>query len=273
MDCNTKYPILLVHGAGFRDRKHFGYWGRIPGYLAQNGAQIYYGGQDSRGSIEENAKVIKANLLEIINKNKCSKFNIIAHSKGGLEARYMISSLNMEEYAASLTTVATPHHGSKTIDLLCRIPSFLYKAAAYLTDLFFKMLGDKNPDFYTASRQFSTAHMKEFNAANPDAKGIYYQSYAFVMKNPLSDIFLFWCNLFVKLIEGENDGLVTPESAKWADFKGIYYGSTNRGISHADEVDVRRMNFSKKICEDKNAVNDIRAFYVNIVCDLKQKGL
>ena len=29
--CQTKYPIVLIHGAGFRDLKWPVYWGRIPG--------------------------------------------------------------------------------------------------------------------------------------------------------------------------------------------------------------------------------------------------
>lgn len=27
--CSTKYPLLLVHGVGFRDFHYFNYWGRI----------------------------------------------------------------------------------------------------------------------------------------------------------------------------------------------------------------------------------------------------
>lgn len=32
-----KYPILLVHGMGFRDDRKIGYWGRIPDVLKNNG--------------------------------------------------------------------------------------------------------------------------------------------------------------------------------------------------------------------------------------------
>lgn len=28
--CRTRYPLLLVHGVGFRDLRYFNYWGRIP---------------------------------------------------------------------------------------------------------------------------------------------------------------------------------------------------------------------------------------------------
>ena len=271
MNCDTKYPIMLIHGAGFRDRKYLNYWGRIPRALEKQGAVLYYGHQDSWGSIEHNAGVLKDNLTKILDETNCEKVNIIAHSKGGLEARYMISSLGMADKVASLTTLATTHHGSKTIDLFCKLPKWLYKTAAFFTNIFFRILGDKNPDFYMASRQFTTVHMTAFNEQNPDSPSVYYQSYAAVMRNPFSDIFMFWPNLFVWLIEGENDGLVTPKSAEWTNFKGILRGTTRRGISHADEVDVRRMNFSRKPSE--TGVSDIRNFYIDIASGLKQMGL
>ena len=271
MDSKTKYPVVLIHGAGFRDRKHLNYWGRTPAALEKHGVTVFYGNQDSWGTIEYNAGVLRDNLNQILSEIDSEKVNIIAHSKGGLEARYMISTLNMADKVASLTTMATTHHGSKTIDLLCRLPKWIYRIAAFFTNLFFRMLGDKKPDFFTASRQFSTAHMKEFNNQNPDMPEVYYQSYAAVMKNPFSDLILFWPNLFVWLVEGENDGLVTPESAAWTNFRGILRGATNRGISHADEVDVRRMNFTKKSCN--SGISDIREFYIEIASDLKQIGL
>ena len=271
MDCKTKYPIMMIHGAGFRDRKRLNYWGRIPEALENQGATLFYGHQDSWGSVEYNAEILKNNLNKILTDADCDKVNIIAHSKGGVEARYLISSLRMADKIASLTTIATTHHGSKTIDLLLRLPKWLYRIAAFVADLFFRMLGDVKPDFYTASRQFGTVHMKEFNERNPDAPAVYYQSYAAVMKNPFSDIFLFLPNLVVWLIEGENDGLVTPESAAWANFKGVIRGTTLRGISHADEVDARRMNYTKKT--SKVGITDIRDLYIDIIAGLKKMGL
>jgi triacylglycerol lipase len=53
--CNTKYPILLVHGVFFRDFKYFNYWGRIPKELTENGARIYYGEHQSAASVEASA--------------------------------------------------------------------------------------------------------------------------------------------------------------------------------------------------------------------------
>lgn len=60
------------------------------------------------------------------------------------------------------------------------------------------------------------------------------------MKSPFSDITLAIPNLVVGWIEGENDGLLTPKSAIWGELHGIFRGNGRRGISHADEVDMRR---------------------------------
>ncbi|HEX9062781.1 MAG TPA: alpha/beta fold hydrolase [Clostridia bacterium] len=261
--CKTKYPIILIHGSGFRDYKYLNYWGRIPKALEAEGADIYYGGQDSWGAIEHNANIIKNNILNAMLKTGSEKVNLIAHSKGGLEARYMICELGMDQAIASLTTISTPHHGSKTIDIFYNFPASLYKFVAFFVNFYFKILGDKKPDFYTASRQLSTYHCEKFNENFPNSRSIHYQSYSSVMKNSFSDIFMTIPHFVVKLIEGDNDGLVTPNSAKWGDFKGLISGKTKRGISHADIVDFRRMNFSKI---------DIRDVYIGIVEDLKIKG-
>lgn len=261
--CKTKYPIVLIHGTGFRDYKKLNYWGRIPEALKIEGADIYYGNQDCWGTIEHNANIIKKSVLDVMTKTGCEKVNLIAHSKGGLEARFMICELRMEKYVASLTTISTPHYGSKTIDKFYDFSAFLYKLIASAVNLYFRILGDEKPDFFTASRQLSTYFCDEFNSKFPNSEHVFYQSYTSIMKNSFSDILMVIPHFIVKLIEGDNDGLVTPNSAKWGDYKGLISGKTKRGISHADIVDFRRMNYSKI---------DIRSVYISIVEDLKNNG-
>lgn len=53
--CQTRYPLLMVHGVFFRDFKYLNYWGRIPKELQRNGAVIYYGGQQSAASVADAA--------------------------------------------------------------------------------------------------------------------------------------------------------------------------------------------------------------------------
>ncbi len=264
------YPVLMIHGMGFRDTRLINYWGRIPAELEKIGCKIYYGYQDSNASIETNAHHIKHRIEEILSETGAEKINIIAHSKGGLDVRYAISSLGMGERVASLTTISTPHHGSETMDLIFKLPLCLIRFAGVLTDLWFRILGDKNPSSYNAFCCFTTDYAKKFNENNPDCAGVYYQSYAFAMGNPLSDIFMAVPSLVVGMIEGENDGLVTPKSAEWTNFRGICRGSGKRGISHCDEVDMRRCRLSSA---GNGGISDIVDVYKEVICTLQNRGL
>ena len=80
------------------------------------------------------------------------------------------------------------------------------------------------------------------------------------IKNPLSDVLFFFTYPIIKFFEGENDGLCPVNSAKWGNFNGIITGKYSRGISHADIVDIWRINF---------AGVDIREIYIDIVKGIK----
>lgn len=268
-----KYPLLMVHGMGFRDNRVIGYWGRIPKALEKCGAEVFFGGQDSNGSIEGNAAQLKKTIEAVLRQTGAEKVNIIAHSKGGLEARYLISTMGMADKVASLTTISTPHNGSVTVDRLMDIvPQPLVKLGCGVTDLWFRILGDKSPDTYSAVNSFKTNSADIFNIKNPDSPDGYYQSCAFAMKKPTSDIFMSWTWLAVNRFEGENDGLLAPRAAKWTNFMGTFYGSDGRGISHCDEVDMRRAAFSKKKDGAEADIDDITEFYSDIVRGLISKG-
>lgn len=266
----TRYPILLIHGAGFRDLKWPLYWGRIPKALTEGGAVLYYGNQDCWATIEDNAKSLKARIGMILEETEAEKVNIIAHSKGGLEARMVASSLGMGKQIASITTIGTPHHGSKTIDRILKAPDSLFNGASFAVNNWVGLIGDTKPDFYRVCRSFSTDYAAQFNADNPDVPGVYYQSYAGVMRNPCSDWNLWLSNLVVHRIEGSNDGLVTVESARWGERFTILEGSGLRGVSHYDEIDFRRRPLSKK---KGTGVADICDVYLQIVADLVERGL
>ena len=266
----TKYPILLLHGVGFRDLKWPLYWGRIPKALSDMGVELFYGQQDCWARVEDNAKTIKARIRQIIDETGSEKVNIIAHSKGGLEARMVASSLGMGKAIASITTIGTPHRGSKTIDKLLKIPDSLFNIASFAVDNWIGLIGDTKPNFYAVCQDFSTEYAERFNRENPDVPGVYYQSYAGIMRTPFSDINLSTANLIVKLIEGDNDGLVSVDSAKWGDSFTLLTGCTNRGISHYDEIDFRRTPFSFK--KNEQGVTDICNVYRKIVADLAARG-
>ena len=76
-------------------------------------------------------------------------------------------------------------------------------------------------------------------------------------------------SLIVGIVEGENDGLLTPDAVRWTNFRGIYRGVGNRGISHCDEVDMWRRPLSRK---KGGGVSDIVDFYKDVVDELCEKG-
>jgi len=269
-ECAAKYPIVLVHGAGFRDSNvGINYWGRIPQTLQDKGAKIFYGGTDGWCTIERGAADLKAAVEKALKQTGSEKVNIIAHSKGGLEARYMISSLGMAGKVASLTTISTPHRGSETMDSILGMPNFLLRGVGVAGNVVRWVWGDKHPDFYAGIASLSTSYMQDFNAKNPDKTGVYYQSFAGELPQPANDIILALTSSVVRNNEGANDGMVTVASAKWTNFRGVLRGTGSRGISHLDEVDFRRSDVA---IEPVLGATNIRQFYAAVAADLKQKG-
>ena len=262
--CKTRYPIVMVHGVGFRDVRWFNYWGRIPGELQKNGATIYYGHQEGWAVLEKNAEVIKQKIYEVMKENNCDKVNIIAHSKGGLDSRYAMCELGMAEHVASLTTICTPHRGSQLIPVLRRLPDSVYKSICRIIDDVFRKYGDVEPDVYHSSLQLSPEFCEQFNEKYPNVEGVYYQSYASVMRNCFSNSILSIPFLLMKMAAGpNNDGLVEEESAKWGVFKETFRTSHGRGISHGDMIDLQRRDYKGF---------DVLETYVKMVSELKNMG-
>lgn len=262
--CKTKYPVLMLHGVGFRDLKYVNYWGRIPRILRKNGASVYYGNQEAFATIENNSKDIQERIREICTVEHCDKVNIIAHSKGGLDARHAISKGNMGAYVASLTTISTPHRGCHFVDVLIRIaPEKLYRRLASVFDAAFTRMKDLHPDFYTVTHQFTTDWSSQFNEEVKNDPQVYYQSYMSLMHHAWSHLLLSIPYLFIRLVDADNDGLVTEESAKWGEFQGTFTNRHYKGISHGNVIDLTR--------EDYRGF-DVLETYVQIVSELKKKG-
>ena len=269
--CAVKYPVVLVHGAGFRDMNvgFINYWGRVPELLESRGAKVFYGGTDGWGSLEDGAAILKDTVEKVLAETGSKKVNLIAHSKGGLEARYMISTLGMAGKVASLTTISTPHHGSKVIGEILGVPDILLRGAAAIVNASSRLTGDKTPDFYRGVHSFGEEYMEAFNQQNPDKAGVYYQSFAGELWAPASDLILCLPAYWIKTADGPNDGMVTVESAKWSNFRGALRGTGYRGISHADEVDFRRTDVP---IEPILGAGTVPEFYAAMVAELKGMG-
>lgn len=263
--CETKYPILLVHGVFFRDSRLLNYWGRIPAELEKNGAVIYYGDQQSALSIEESSEELARKIEEIVTRTGCGKLNIIAHSKGGLDSRYAITHRDCAKYVASLTTINTPHRGCIFAEALLntvkpRVKHFIEKTY----NKAFYVLGDDSPDFMAAVRDLTNSRCEEFNKNTPDAPEVMYQSFGSKARNSRSGRFPLNVSYpIVKKYDGDNDGLVALDSAPWGERFTPVYPKGRRGVTHADMIDLNR--------EDIKGF-DVREFYVQMVADLKKRG-
>jgi triacylglycerol lipase len=264
--CKTKYPILMVHGIFFRDWQMFNYWGRVPKELVRNGADVYYGGQQSANLISVSAGELRDKIEEVIRDTGAEKLNIIAHSKGGLDSRYAISKLGMDKYVASLVTINTPHYGCNFVDdILAKVPDGLLKFVAKRYNKLFTVLGDTAPDFEKGLRELTHANCAKLDNELPDSPDIYYLSVMSVMKNVFSAGFPLNLGYMLNRKDGTgNDGLVVKESALRGENTFMINKNGNRGLSHGDMIDLFRENIDGF---------DVREFYVGIVKDLKERGL
>lgn len=264
--CATKYPLVFVHGVFFRDFRHFNYWGRIPDELIKNGAEIYYGNHESATPVKKSAEELAARIKDILKETGAEKVNIIAHSKGGLDCRYMISRCFMEDYVASLTTINTPHRGCEFAEYLLneKFPEETKETIASTYNKALKLLGDKEPDFLAAVTDLTQKACVNMNTFVTDSSKVYYQSVGSILENHKGGRFpLNYSYHIVKEFDGENDGLVGEKSFEWGSNFTLLRPKGKRGISHGDMIDLNRENIPGF---------DVREFYVKLVSGLKEQG-
>ncbi|THW93964.1 alpha/beta-hydrolase [Aureobasidium pullulans] len=161
----------------------------------------------------------------------------------------------------SLTTIATPHRGSSFADVM------------------FSWIGPTNiPKLYTmleffgfetgAFSQLTQSYMSQtFNPKTPDREGISYYSYG-ANVNPRFWSMFRQSHRIIQKLEGENDGLVSVESAKWGTYKG-----TLKDVSHLDMINwTNRLRwFLWELTGNKRNFNAI-AFYLDIADMLAKEG-
>lgn len=265
--CNTKYPVLLVHGIGFRDDVPLmKYWIRIPKKLRKNGTTVFLAHQDAFNSHIENAIQIKERVFHILEKTGSDKVNIIAHSKGGLESRYMITNLGMADKVASLTTLASPHRGSALADTIYAFLERRDLMNKFLTIVkkYARFIGDNEPNIYLAGKDLTIPHMIHFNKSVPDIPTVYYQSYGGVVTENYPAWHIRIQHKLMVKAEGENDCIVSKNSYQWGNFKGVVASNDDFGVSHFDIIGMRYVSQVSSF--------DANYFIINIVKELKYKG-
>ena len=254
----TRYPIVLVHGMMAKDFRFWRAFRGISNFLQANGVTVYVTNQDGVGAVATNAAQLKAEILQILKKEHCDKVNLIAHSKGGIDARYMITHLDMAQHVASLTTLSTPHRGSGLSSRLVKMPRFLAKIIAFFTNLFYRLCGDTKPDMFQLGLDLTQEAMEQFNRDTPNAPSVYYQSYSSSISGRKAILFIpYQVSHFCE--QGANDGLVSVSSSQW----GNYRGDIGNDTDHFKMVGVYGT---------KKELADVGLFYLHIIHELQTMG-
>ncbi len=280
--CATKYPIILVHGVALGDSTlGFNYFGRIPNYLRSRGAKVEGGEQDAWSTGSENALQLKNKIAAIKAKYNVTKVNIIAHSKGGIDTRYMFK-LYPEtiSWVASFTALSSPMKGSVLADIVLGVvPTWAQPYIGNIVNVIGMIIqGDDSPDSLAAGYQLKRSVMADFNTSvnsvdslTSGRSGVYTQSYAARIKGIVLDLALQATGVCMSLSqagEGPNDGAVWVESSKYANYKGEVSGASwCGGVTHFGIVD-RGILLFPGFTPGFSA----RDFFVSIVSDLKTRG-
>lgn len=255
----TRYPIILAHGILMK-QKMFRSFEYIQKNLEKEGYHIYIADTDGVGTIENNAAQLKKQIEDILEKEGVEKINVIAHSKGGLDAIHMIEHLDMGDKVSSLTTLCTPHKGSQVATRIVKLPSFILKFLGFWFNAFYKLLKDENPDAVAACKQLES---KVEVTATPllNERKIYCQSYSSVMHKASSDFTLGIPFLISRHYENDySDGMVSKTSAEFGEYKG---NVMEESLSHNEVV----CYMTRKKKKEK-----VVAFYKMLLEDLAARG-
>lgn len=251
-------PIVLLHGIfGYNQLKlgplaihYFG--GGIARAIAKRGHPVLTPGVHPTGSIARRAQQIKAALVPFLAEHGGQKAVLIAHSMGGLDARYLLSQLDMAQHVAALVTIATPHRGSPMADFWMENPPMRRVGLPLCNWLRLDVRGGS--DLTLAAAQC-------FNEQVPDAPGVRYFSISTACPSGRVPLHLRLGHRIIGRREGENDGLVSVQSARWGEHLGTWPVHHLHAINRRFPIDAR--------CPIKN----ITPMYLGILDRLQAAGV
>jgi len=240
--CATRYPVVLAHGMGATDDM-FGfinYWWGIESALEDEGADVYVTAVNCMDGTRDKAQQFRAQVLQILAITGAAKINVIGHSHGTIYTRDAITNLGLSTRVASHTSLCGPHRGSSAADVIVGVCGDVGGwLVGVTTDVIYSLLmGDSDPDSYDNAIAVTRPFMNNvFNPNTPNKSGIYYQSFATKIKTITADMVLEPTWLLIKFFEGDNDGLVSVNSAKWGNFRGVESGAWwCGGVSHINAI-------------------------------------
>ncbi|MSP60945.1 MAG: hypothetical protein EXR72_11490 [Myxococcales bacterium] len=102
-------PVILVHGYAMNRTN----WLWLGAVLSRRGIGPLYGfSYLSLRAIEESAKQLAAYVERVVSRDRVERIDLVAHSLGGLVARWYIERMGGARRVRRLITIATPHHGT-----------------------------------------------------------------------------------------------------------------------------------------------------------------
>lgn len=150
-------------------------------------------------SIEDRGKELAKHLR---NQLPQGRVDIVAHSMGGLDARWVLHHCpDIAARVTSLTTIGTPHLGSAVAD---KVHSSTQAVTQLIPQSLLEQIG--------ALADLTVEKAKAFNRDTPDAVGVHYMNIAGVApqgtQHPLLDL-----TAWIGELPGPNDGVVLRTSA------------------------------------------------------------
>ncbi len=250
----TRHPIVLAHGLlGFDSILGvYDYWYGMPSELRAGGARVYVASYSASNYSEVRGEQLVRDLDRLRAIHGHTKFNLVGHSHGGPTIRYVAAV--RPDLVASITTIGSPHTGSKVADGLATTfpPGSTGRALVVgfvnaLSTFIAVMSGNDDPqDALGALASLSSSGAAVFNARFPQGlpstscgqgaavvNGIRYYSWGgtSVLTNVLdaSDAMLGASSLFFGW--EQNDGLV----GRCSSHLGVVLRD-DYGWNHLDEV-------------------------------------
>jgi triacylglycerol lipase len=253
-------PIVLHHGLFGYDTVGVGkfrwaYFQGIDKAIRKLGAPVIVTKVHPTGGIVRRATELKAAIesgLAELNgdghhNGSPAKILLVAHSLGGLDARYMISRLGMADRVAALLTVTTPHRGSPYADWCVR---HLGKRLGG-----FELMDMLGLDVH-GIEDLTTEACARFNQDVLDVPGVPYFSVSAAREWPKVAPFVLHSHKVIQECEGDNDGLVSIKSATWG---------THLCTWRADHFHTINKRY---VLEFRNRTGNIAPYYVKAVQDV-----
>jgi triacylglycerol lipase len=213
-------PVVMHHGMfGFGTLKagpiEISYFHGIERSIAAHGHRVIVSSVHPTAGVEKRAGQLRDTILSQLPllAPDGEKITLIAHSLGGLDARYMLSRMGMAEHIGALLTVSTPHRGSPYADYWFHHLEYRLGAMRLLKLLSLDM--DSLSDLTTAS-------CARFNELITDAPGVRYYSVGASRPRQQMPPFVMHAHRLIEKAEGDNDGMVSVKSSRWGEHLGTW---------------------------------------------------